>query len=158
MADTEPRQMGFTEIKEWVRHRYPVNYLDRITDWTPGESLTALFNVSGSLPCLVGHFPERAILPSSSTMMAFAQCGIVLYQLSTRKLRDDEITLMGNSTISSRRILVPGDQLTLHISCDRLRDNYLRFTGTAYVDGEVASRVRTSLIRKKVADLGPQLW
>lgn len=157
-AERRPRVIGFTELKKWVRHRHPVQYLDRVTDYVPGKFLTAVVNVSGSMPCLTGHFPERAIFPSASAMMAFGECGIILYQLSTRPLDEDEITLMGSIQIWSRRIIVPGDTLVMTATCDRLRDNFLRFSGTGRVDGVVATEARISLMRKKVADVGPQLW
>jgi 3-hydroxymyristoyl/3-hydroxydecanoyl-(acyl carrier protein) dehydratase len=160
MGDGKPqkRSIGFTELKKWVRHRYPVHYLDRVVDYAPGEYLTAIVNVSGSMPCITGHFPERAIFPSASALMAFGECGIVLYQLSTRPLRDDEVTLMGGIRLWSRRLIVPGDQLELTVTCDRLRDNFLSFHGTGRVEGEVATEARISLIRKDIADLGPQSW
>ncbi|MFD3515739.1 beta-hydroxyacyl-ACP dehydratase [Streptomyces sp. NPDC058657] len=152
------RTMGFTEIQQWVRHRYPMNYLDRVTDYTPGEHLTALVSISGSMPVFQGHFPERAIFPSSSAMLAIAEAGVILYQVSTKPLRDDEITLMGTMEIRSKRIVVPGDQLVLTVTCESLRDNFLRFTGVGRVDGKVVTQARTSLIRKNIADLGRQLW
>ncbi|MGW7595808.1 3-hydroxyacyl-ACP dehydratase FabZ family protein, partial [Streptomyces rubiginosohelvolus] len=85
---TEPtakRTMGFTELKSWLRHRHPMVYLDRILDYEPGVRLRSSLSVSGTMDVIAGHFPDRAVFPASHLTQAFAQSGIILYQLSTSR-------------------------------------------------------------------------
>nr|WP_275938398.1 hypothetical protein [Pectobacterium brasiliense] len=59
--DHQPRLMGFTELKGWLRHRHPMVYLDRVLDYEPGKYIKTLMAVSGQTDAIAGHFPERAI-------------------------------------------------------------------------------------------------
>ncbi|WP_430788866.1 3-hydroxyacyl-ACP dehydratase FabZ family protein [Actinoplanes sp. G11-F43] len=158
MTTRTARTMGFTEIKSWLRHRHPMLYLDRVLDYQPGEFLTSRLSVSGAQDAIAGHFPERAIYPASHLTQAWAQSGIILFQLSTSRLADDEITLVG--TVHSRftKIVVPGDQVTFHTRCDRILGNTFFFSAKVTVDDTVVARFRGNLIRIKAADLGDPLW
>ena len=155
---TEDRQLGFTEIKQWLRHRHPMVYLDRIVDHEPGQHLRAMVLVSGTMDAISGHFPERAIYPGSHLMQAFAQCGIILYQMSTSPLGDDEITLIGSSHSRFLKIIVPGDQVMLDVRADKLIHNTFHFSCRATVERRPVAAFRGSLVRTTVASLGRQLW
>lgn len=152
------KPLGYTALKGWLRHRHPMIYLDRITDHEPGEFLTALLSVSGNLDCIVGHFPERAIYPGSHMIQAFAQCGIILYQMSTRPLDDNELTVIGSVEARFFKVVVPGDQLIFSVEVDRVVSNTFVFKGKAEVDGQRVAAFRSSLIRTRVEDMGGPLW
>ncbi|WP_328603289.1 hypothetical protein OG943_24730 [Amycolatopsis sp. NBC_00345] len=152
------RTMGFTEIKSWLRHRHPMLYLDRILDYEPGDFLTSRLSVSGAQDAIAGHFPERAIYPASHLTQAWAQSGIILYQLSTSKLADDEITLIGSVRSRFTKIVVPGDQVTFTVRSEKIVGNTFFFGSTATVDDTVVAKFRGTLIRVKAADLGDPLW
>lgn len=150
--------IGFTELKQWLRHRHPMIYIDRVVDHEPGVYLRSLMSVSGTMDCIAGHFPERAIFPGSHLMQAFAQSGIILYQLSTSPLTDDELTLIGSVRSRFMKPVVPGDQVIFDLRSERLRGNTFLFSCKATVQDVPVAAFRGSLVRTKVADLGPQLW
>ncbi|RMI46219.1 3-hydroxyacyl-ACP dehydratase FabZ family protein [Streptomyces triticirhizae] len=152
------RQIGFSELKKWLRHRHPMIYIDRITDHEPGVFLRSLLSVSGNLDAIAGHFPERAIYPGSHLMQAFAQSGIILYQLSTSPLADDELTLIGSVKSRFTSPVVPGDQVVFDVRADRLVGTTFFFSCQATVDGLTVAAFRGTLTRRKVSDLGRQLW
>jgi len=150
--------LGFTELKQWLRHRHPMIYLDRVTDYEPGVFLQSVVSVSGALDFLAGHFPERAIYPASNLMQAFAQSGIILLQLSTTPLADDEITLVGSMKSRFTKIVVPGDRVIFRVRADRFAGNVFFCSATATVDGRPVATFRGTLTRVKIDDLGLQLW
>jgi 3-hydroxyacyl-[acyl-carrier-protein] dehydratase len=152
------RTMGFTEIKNWLRHRHPMLYLDRILDYEPGDFLISRLSVSGAQDAVAGHFPERAIYPASHLTQAWAQSGIILYQLSTAKLADDEITLVGSVHSRFTKIVVPGDQVTFAVRAERIIGNAFFFGATATVEGTVVAKFRGNLVRVQATDLGDPLW
>lgn len=158
MAPRAGRTMGFTELKTWLRHRHPMVYLDRVLDYEPGVSLETMMAVSGQVDAISGHFPERAVFPASHLMQAIAQSAIILFQLSTSRLSEDEITLVGSVKARFTKIVVPGDIVVFNTKCDSLRDNFLMFSCRATVGGKAVGTLRGSLVRQKVADLGEQLW
>lgn len=157
-AGTVPRTMGFTEIKSWLRHRHPMLFLDRVLDYEPGERLVAGLAVSAQMDAISGHFPERAIFPASHLGQAFAQAGIILFQLSTSRLKDDELTLVGAMNSRYLKVVVPGDTVLIKVSVDRLVGDTLFFSGRATVDGTPVAAFRANLVRRNVADMGEQLW
>ncbi|SEH02923.1 3-hydroxyacyl-[acyl-carrier-protein] dehydratase [Nonomuraea solani] len=150
--------LGFSEIKQWLRHRHPMIYIDRVLDYVPGESLRSMLAVSGTMDAIAGHFPERAIYPGSHLIQAIAQSGIILYQLSTSKLADDEITLIGSVQARFQRIVVVGDQVIFNVRADRLTGDTFHFSCRATVDGEPAAAFRGSLVKVTVEQLGRRLW
>ena len=158
VAAADPRTMGFTELKGWLRHRHPMVFLDRVLDYAPGEYLKSLMAVSGQTDAISGHFPERAIFPASHMMQAVAQSAIILLQVSTTPLADDEVTLIGSVKSRFTHIVVPGDLVTFDVRCDHLRDDFLTFTCYATVGEHAAGTIKGSIIRKNIADLGEQLW
>ncbi|SEM92797.1 3-hydroxyacyl-ACP dehydratase FabZ family protein [Nonomuraea pusilla] len=159
-ADRSPadRTLGFTEIKKWLRHRHPMIYIDRVTDYEPGVSLRSLLSVSGNLDAIAGHFPERAIYPGSHLMQAFAQSGIILYLMSTEPLAEDELTLIGSVTARFTKPVVPGDQVVFDVRADRLSGAAFFFSCRAFVGSATVAAFKGTLTRTKVAAMGRQLW
>lgn len=154
----EPRTMGFTELRAWLRHRHPMVYLDRVLDYEPGSYLKSLMLVSGQADAISGHFPERGIFPASHLMQAISQSAIILLQLSTSRLADDELTLIGSIKARFTRVTVPGDQVIFNTTCDVLRENVFTFGCRAQVSDQSVAAVKGTLVRLKVTQLGEQLW
>jgi 3-hydroxyacyl-[acyl-carrier-protein] dehydratase len=152
------RTLGFTELRQWLRHQHPMIYIDRITDHEPGVFLRSVLSVSGNLDPIAGHFPERGIYPGSHLMQAFAQSGIILYQMSTSKLADDEITLIGSVKSRFTKLVVPGDRVIFEVRNDRISGDVFFFSSTATVEGATVAVFKGTLIRTKVEALGRQLW
>ncbi|WP_329101248.1 hypothetical protein OG792_20530 [Micromonospora sp. NBC_01699] len=152
------RTMGFAEIKTWLRHRHPMLYLDRVLDFEPGVRLVSRLSVSAQTDAIAGHFPDRAIYPASHLSQAFAQSGIILLQVSTSRLADDELTLVGAMNSRFFRIVAPGDTVTITVSVDRQLNNTFFFSGRAVVDSTTVAAFRANLVRRNVADMGHQWW
>lgn len=157
-VERTPKPLGFTALKQWLRHRHPMVYLDRIVDHEPGKFLDALISISGNMDCIAGHFPERAIYPGSHLIQSFAQAGIILYQMSTSMLAEDELTLIGSVEARFLKVVVPGDQLLLRVQANRLAGGLFHFTGKAMVGSTRVAAFRASLVRSRVSDLGAPLW
>ena len=115
------RTIGFTELKEkYLPHRYPLILIDRVTHYVPGEFIEGIKCVTGNAPEIVGHFPDRAILPGTAILQAFAQLAIVFFKISSGDLRENEITLI--SSISARFLapVPPGETMVLRLTPRRM--------------------------------------
>jgi 3-hydroxyacyl-[acyl-carrier-protein] dehydratase len=156
--DRKTKTIGFTELKKWLRHRHPMIYIDRVLDYEPGEYFKCLLSVSGTMDCIAGHFPERAIFPGSHLMQGFAQAGIIFYQLSTSPLAEDEITLIGSVKSRFLKVVVPGDQVIFDLKCDSIYNHTFVFSCRATVDGKPVAAFKGTLVRTKVDTLGDPLW
>ena len=65
--------MDITEISRFLAHRYPFLLVDRVTKLVPGESITAIKNVTINEPYFNGHFPGQPIMPGVLIVEAMAQ-------------------------------------------------------------------------------------
>lgn len=150
--------IGFTDLKKWLRHRHPMILIDRILDHEPTKYIECLITISGSSDCIAGHFPERAIYPGSNLIQAFSQAGIILFQMGTSLLKDDELTVIGSLNTRFYKVIVPGDSVILRLDVDRVYKNTAFFTGKAFVEGAKVAAFQANIMRLNIADMGNMLW
>lgn len=97
------------EILELLPHRYPFLLIDRITDYTIGESVKAYKNITINEPCFMGHFPGRPIFPGVLILESMAQAAGVL-GFKTMGKSDKLYLYAGIDNARFKRPVVPGDQ------------------------------------------------
>ena len=129
-------ELEIEQIKKALPHRYPMLLLDRVVDYTPGESLTAIKNVTVNEPFFQGHFPERPIMPGVFIIEAMAQATAVLGLLSEEGSRhwNKLYYLVGVDKARFRKTVGPGDQLVIEVKFVALRRNIWRFSCAAKVN------------------------
>ena len=66
------------EILELLPHRYPFVLVDRVLEFTPGQRIVALKNVTINEPFFTGHFPGRPVMPGVLIIEAMAQAAGLL--------------------------------------------------------------------------------
>ncbi len=151
--------LGFSELKTWLRHKHPMIFLDRVVDYVPKEYLKALLVISGNMDCINGHFPGRGIFPATHLQQSFCQAAIILLQLSSSRLADDEIAMVAAMNSRFYKAVVPGDTVQIHIEIERLYESSLIFKGTAIVDDARAATIRATIMRNKIKNIGNKpLW
>lgn len=134
-------EMYIEEIRRFLPHRYPFLLIDRVLDCVPGETLTAIKNVSVNEPFFTGHFPETPIMPGVLIIEALAQAtGLLGFKTMSEEPSDDLLyMLVGVDNVRLKRQVVPGDQLTLKVSVKRRSKVIWKFTGEASVDGDIVT-------------------
>lgn len=143
-----------TEILQYLPHRYPFLLLDRVLSFTPGQTLTALKNVTYNEPFFPGHFPQRPIMPGVLILEALAQATGVLAFKTAQELPDANSMyyLVGIDKARFKQPVQPGDQLILQVSLERMRRDVGRFLGEASVEGKVVATAEL-LCAKRGIDL-----
>ena len=133
-------ELDIEEVKALLPHRYPFLLVDRVIDIVPGESLTAIKNVTANEPQFMGHFPERSIMPGVLMVEAMAQAAGILAFKTDNIVPDENSTyfLVGIDKTRFKRPVIPGDQLTLEIKLLRSKRGIWVFGCTASVAGELA--------------------
>ena len=124
-------------IQKMLPHRYPFLLVDRVLEFETRKRILAIKNVTVNEPCFQGHFPERPVMPGVLVLEALAQAGGLLTQMSheadaTGKLF--YLVKIDNAKFS--RMVVPGDQLMLHVALKRTIRNMALYDAVAKVDGE----------------------
>lgn len=134
-------EMYVEEIRRFLPHRYPFLLVDRVLDCVPGESLTAIKNVSVNEPFFTGHFPETAIMPGVLIIEALAQAtGLLGFRTMSEEPSNDLLyMLVGVDGVRFKRQVVPGDQLLLKACLKRRSKVIWKFTCEASVDGNIVT-------------------
>ena len=146
------RVLNIQEVMQHLPHRFPFLLVDRVLDWAPNDYLTAIKNVTFNEPYFQGHFPIRPVMPGVLITEAMAQAtGILAFASLGDKPNDDSLyMLVGLDDVTFRRIVEPGDQLTLHVRQKRLIRNLGIFECEARVGDEVAASATIKCIAKDV--------
>ncbi len=124
-------------IEAVIPHRYPMLLIDDVIELIPGERVVARKAVTEE-DC-AGHFPGNPIMPGVKMVEALAQCGAVAV-LSQPENRGKLALFAGIDGVRFKRIVRPGDVLTLECQVETVRGPVGRGKARATVDGELAVR------------------
>ncbi len=136
--------LGVNEIKRILPHRYPFLLVDRVIELEEGKMAVGIKNVTINEEFFQGHFPQEPIMPGMLQVEALAQLAGILV---SRSEEDEESIGMFRSIekVKFRQIVRPGDQLRLEVHVLKKRSNIARFSGQAFVDGEVVAEAEFTI-------------
>jgi 3-hydroxyacyl-[acyl-carrier-protein] dehydratase len=129
--------LGRAEIEEILPHRSPFLLLDEVLVLEPGARVVARKTVREE-DC-AGHFPGNPIMPGVLMVEALAQAGAVAV-LSEEENRGKLALFAGIDDVRFKRVVRPGDELTLECEIDQVRGPVGRGKAKATVDGKLAVR------------------
>ena len=124
-------------IEEILPHRPPFLLLDEVVELEAGARVVARKTVRDE-DC-AGHFPGNPIMPGVLMVEALAQAGAVAV-LSLEENRGRLALFAGIDDVRFKRVVRPGDVLTLECSLETVRGPIGRGKARATVDGELAVR------------------
>jgi 3-hydroxyacyl-[acyl-carrier-protein] dehydratase len=128
---------GKAEIEGILPHRDPFLLLDEVIELEPGSRVVARRRVTEE-DC-AGHFPGNPIMPGVKMVEALAQAGAVAV-LVQEENRGKLALFAGIDDVRFKRLVRPGDELTLECSLEQVRGPIGRGKARATVDGELAVR------------------
>src|SRR3989454_7917985 len=124
-------------IQRVLPHRDPMLLIDEVLELVPGERVLARKTVTEE-DC-AGHFPGNPIMPGVKMVEALAQAGAVAV-LSEEENRGRLALFAGIDDVRFKRIVRPGDELTLECTLETVRGPIGRGKARASVDGKLAVR------------------
>jgi len=137
----EVGSMDIHQVMQHLPHRYPFLLVDKVMTCVPGETLTALKNVTINEPFFPGHFPLKPVMPGVLILEALAQATAIL----TAKSMSDEPTgdtlyyLVGIDSARFKKPVEPGDQLILKTGLVRNKRSIWKFDAKALVKGNIVA-------------------
>lgn len=126
------------EIQRLLPHRYPFLLVDRVIEYTAGEHLVAIKNITFNEPQFTGHFPQRVIMPGVLILESLAQAtGLLAFKTADDVQSDNALYyLAGIDNARFKKPVEPGDQLRLEVKLVKNKRNFWKFSAEASVDGE----------------------
>lgn len=125
------------EIRKILPHRYPLLLVDRVIELEPRKRITAIKCVTQNEPFFQGHFPDTPIMPGVFMVEAMAQAGAIILMLEP-DYKGRLAVMAGISDMKFRRMVIPGDVLTIRAEITALRRTYGRAKAEVTVGDEVA--------------------
>lgn len=153
MNSNEMNSMDIYEVMKHLPHRYPFLLIDRVLDYTAGESLTAIKNVTVNEPFFPGHFPHRPVFPGVLMLEALAQATGILAFKTTEDLPSEESLyyFVGIDNARFKKPVEPGDQLLMEVEVVKRKRDMWKFKAQASVDGKVVCSAELMCARKDIS-------
>ncbi|MCI0749534.1 MAG: 3-hydroxyacyl-ACP dehydratase FabZ [Nevskiales bacterium] len=151
-----PTTFDIRDILRLLPHRYPFLLVDRVTDYSGGETLTALKNVTFNEPFFPGHFPGVPTMPGVMILEALAQASGLLAVLKSG-IRPESGYLLyfaGVDRARFKRPVIPGDRLQLHAQLLVHKRDVWKFAARATVGDALACEAEMLCALKNAQDSG----
>lgn len=134
------KSLDIHQVLQRLPHRYPFLLIDRVLDYTTGEKLTAIKNVTINEPFFPGHFPRRPVMPGVLIVEAMAQACGILSSITDEDTHTEKgiFLFVGIDKARFKRQVEPGDQLRFEVKIVRKMRGIVMYEGSAYVGEELA--------------------
>jgi 3-hydroxyacyl-[acyl-carrier-protein] dehydratase len=136
---TPATPFGRDAIESILPHRAPFLLLDEVVELVPGARVAATYRVPEDGWWFAGHFPERPVMPGVLIVEAMAQTGAVAV-LAEEENRGRIAFFAGIDDCRFKRVVSPGETLSLVCEIDQVRGPIGRGKATAHVGSELAAR------------------
>ncbi len=130
---------GKDVIESILPHRDPFLMIDEVTELDPGRRVVARRTVVADDWWVPGHFPDRPVMPGVLIVEAMAQTGAIAV-LVEEENRGKIAFFAGIDDCRFKRVVEPGDVLTLTCEIDTVRGPIGRGKATAHVGETLAAR------------------
>lgn len=139
------------DIMEIIPQRQPILMLDRIIELS-NEKVVAVKNISGNDPIFVGHFPNFKVYPGVLLTESLAQASIILFSQIGENIEENnkKIPVLYHTNIKFKRVVVPGDQLHLHVTLRKKVSESAIVEGIIYVNDEIAASGSLTFTMKEI--------
>ena len=143
------KSLSTQDILSILPHRYPFLMIDRVLDYDE-KTITAIKNFTINEPYVQGHFPGNHIMPGVMMVEAMAQASTILAfkyveeQMSSVDFfkymaKGAGILFVGADQVKFKRVVVPGDQLTVRSTMTRNVKNIFEFDTRIEVNGLIVT-------------------
>ena len=99
--------IDINQIMKLLPHRYPFLLVDRVLEFSPKGSITAIKNVTINEPFFQGHFPDYPVMPGVLIIEALAQTAALL-TFSEERAEDAIYYFAGIDGARFKKPVLPG--------------------------------------------------
>lgn len=131
------KEMNRKDIEGIIPHRDPFLLIDKIIEVEPGKRIKAVKYVRQDEYYFKGHFPASPIMPGVLIVETIAQAGAVL-ALMMPENKGKLALFAGIDKARFKRIVKPGDELTVEVELENFKRNIGKAKGKAMVGSDTA--------------------
>lgn len=146
-AHSPAETMDINAIAQVLPHRFPFLLVDRIVE--VGE------NFVRGIKCVTvnewffqGHFPQKPVMPGVLIIEAMAQTGATMVH-QWEENKGKLVFLAGIDDARFRRVVEPGDVLTIEVTQVMRRRGVGKSAAKAFVDGELACEAMLTFVAER---------
>ena len=144
--------MTIEQVREYLPHREPFLFVDRVLELQPKEFIKGLKNVTMNEPFFTGHFPNHPVMPGVLIVEALAQVAAILTFVSEGVKPDGTRFpyFVGIDGARFRKPVFPGDQLILEARLARQAYRIWKYQAKAYVNGQLVTEAELMCTEKQM--------
>ena len=142
-------------IQRLIPHRFPFLLVDRVTEFTPGQRIVGIKNVSLNDEMSQGYLPATPTVSLSIVLEAVTQLGAILVLARPEMAGKVAVILQIPSAQSLKRVQ-PGDSVRLEARVLKLKETFGELYGSAFLDGECVGEGHMRFAIANAAELLPQ--
>jgi 3-hydroxyacyl-[acyl-carrier-protein] dehydratase len=143
------------DIEKIIPHRYPFLLVDRIIEIEDGKRAVGIKNVTANEWFFEGHFPGKKVMPGVLIVEALAQVAAVT-MLRGMESAGKSPLFGGIEHMRFRKPVIPGDQLRLEFTLDKVRGPIGKGSVKATVEGKLAAEGVISFALVDLSAAGPE--
>jgi 3-hydroxyacyl-[acyl-carrier-protein] dehydratase len=134
------------EIERLIPHRWPFLMVDRIVEYDPARQyIRGEKAVTATEWFFQGHFPGLPVMPGVMQVEALAQT-MAVYVAQQEGFGDRIGLFAGIEECRFKRVVQPGDRLSLEVTMEKLGRRFGRGRAVASVDGDTACEATLSFV------------
>lgn len=144
-------------IQKCQRNRYPLLFIDRVTEVVPGKYAKAIKNFTFNEWFFPAHFDDEPNVPGFVQIEALTQTFLMTF-LSFDEYQGEKTSFVSINNAKFKRKIVPGDTLEIYATLDSFRRGVAKGRVESFVEGEaVASMELVVAIPSVLEGLHPRV-
>ena len=124
-------------IQKCQRNRYPLLFVDQITEAIPGKSARGIKCFSYNEWFFPAHFDDEPTVPGFIQLECLVQTFIMSF-LCIEECRGKKTNFVSIDKVKFKRKIVPGERLDIEATLDSLKRGIAKGHAESYVNGEFA--------------------
>lgn len=129
--------LNSVDIQKFLKNRYPLLMIDRVTEIYPGKSAKGFKNFSYNEWFFPAHFEDNPNVPGVVTLESLLEMFIMSF-ITLDECRGKETADVKVDKLHFRKKIIPGDRLDISAQLDRFRFGVASGSVQAYVNSEIA--------------------
>lgn len=133
------------EIQQYQQNRYPLLFVDKITEAMPGKYAKGYKNFSYNEWFFPAHFEDEPNVPGFIQVEALTQVFIMTF-LTIPEYKGKKTGFVAIKNAKFKRKIIPGDVLETEALLDSFKRGVAKGKAIGYVNGDVACTVELEIV------------